>query len=219
MFNILLYSTVTAENIAWHCDPAQLPESLSRTFSPTELPDKAECLPRLRALAAEALSELRAEAERLDEEFDQPERAETADRSLLLPEASGRLFLRYHAESRVTFQRSYTALVKAIKDRDAEIAPEEGSDSPNGAKSESIATVESSPSGSEGSESPNGAKSDASSSEEKASSGHRRSSQPAEKPYDPNEDVAELLVRLIEADQASALAAKTAPIAVAGDGS
>ena len=150
MSNMLLYSGVTAENIAWLCDPAQMPDSLRSTFSPTVLPDKAECLPRLRALAAESLSELRAEAQRLDEEFDLPEREETADRSLLLPEASARVFLRYHAESRVTFQRSYAALMKAIKARDAEDVSDEGSDSPNGAKTTEIATVESAPSGDRG---------------------------------------------------------------------
>ena len=154
-----------------------------------------------------------------DEEADV---AEAGDRSLvLLDDAAARKFLRYHAEARITFQRSYAALMKAIKSRDAE-----GSDSPNGAKSAAIATVGSAPAdapaGSEGTESPNGAKSAARSTEQMSSGPDRRSSrQPksVEKPYDPNEDVAELLVRLIEADQAAASGLEMAPVSVVGDGS
>ena len=54
------------------------------------------------------------------QEVDGPDRAEVAERALILQDpVSARLFLRYHSEARNSFHRSYAALLKTLE-RDAE---------------------------------------------------------------------------------------------------
>ena len=83
-------------------------------------PDPAECRRRLREIVESELQSLREDEQILREQLEEPSDALLAERSLILadPQAA-RLFLRYRAEGRSAFHRSYSELIRALK-RDAE---------------------------------------------------------------------------------------------------
>src|SRR5436305_7108988 len=76
-------------------------------------------------MIAEELGPIQEECERLQQERDGPDRDEAEARAQVLQDApSARLFLRYHAEARLSFQKAYSELVKALeRDKAAHAAP------------------------------------------------------------------------------------------------
>ena len=82
--------------------------------------DKTECRRRLREIVESELQSLRDDERTLREQLEDPSDALLAERSLILadPQAA-RLFLRYRAEARSAFHRSYSELIRTLK-RDAE---------------------------------------------------------------------------------------------------
>src|SRR5205807_10343947 len=83
------------------------------------LPKPADCRRALDELINHRIIALRESEERLRIERDIPDRAEAADRALILADdREARRFLRYHSESRIAFQRAYSELVKTLE-RDA----------------------------------------------------------------------------------------------------
>src|SRR5436305_11283015 len=67
-------------------------------------------------MIAEELGPIQEECERLQQERDGPDRDEAEARAQVLQDGpSARLFLRYHAEARLSFQKAYTGLVQALE--------------------------------------------------------------------------------------------------------
>ena len=107
--------------------PRSVPSSLRESCDVQRLPRPADCREDLHAVVDREVAGLIACGVRVFEECEGPGLKGAADLALVLRDPlDARLFLRYHAEARTTFHRSYAALVKAL-DRDA---AEEG-DSPN----------------------------------------------------------------------------------------
>src|SRR6202030_2951967 len=81
---------------------------------------------KLRALVEGQLARARALEDFHREVRDDPDRAEAADRALILHDGlPARLFLRYHAEARTSFHRAYGSLVKALELDTAANSPNE----------------------------------------------------------------------------------------------
>ena len=111
------------------CPEAELQRFLNKTLlSPSVIaqvlcdlpPDPEECRRRLRDIVQSELKSLRDDERALHEQLEGPSDALLMDRSLILADGqAARLFLRYHAESRSAFHRSYSELIRTLK-RDAE---------------------------------------------------------------------------------------------------
>ena len=83
-------------------------------------PEPEECHRRLREIVQSELKSLCDDEQALREQIEEPSDAGLMDRSLILADQqAARLFLRYHAESRSAFHRSYSELIRTLK-RDAE---------------------------------------------------------------------------------------------------
>ncbi len=119
LFALLCHEKSNATALEWMFQAHHYPDLYRGDYRPDSLPEREDCLDGLRAMALEKLEPLRALEACLRAEFDAPDRAGAADRALILHDApSARLFLRYHAEARMAFQRAYGSLVKTL-DRDA----------------------------------------------------------------------------------------------------
>jgi hypothetical protein len=148
--------------VAWIFHPQHLPERYAYLVAPeAPLPTPAECRETLRALAGSELARARALEAVHREGRDDPDRGGAADRALILDDGpSSRLFLRYHAEARTSFQRAYGSLVTALERDAATASPNEATDPPDApeAPAEGVSPNEAdsgaSPSESEASEAP-----------------------------------------------------------------
>jgi hypothetical protein len=102
--------------IRWLCHSDRMPEMFYRQYSVNVLPDPADCRSALRDLIDNHVIPLREAEERLRIQHDLPNRAEAADRALILADhADARRFLRYHSESRTAFHRAFSMLVKTLQ--------------------------------------------------------------------------------------------------------
>ncbi len=98
-------------------NPGTMPANLRSTYGRDSCPERDDCRRALKEMVAEKLRNLRLAAA-AHEEIDDANDASAADRSLILQdEPSAKLFLRYLAESRSTFHRSFKELLKTL-DRD-----------------------------------------------------------------------------------------------------
>ncbi len=119
LFDVLSDREPSEDAIAWHFHDDRVPDLYFSQYSPASLPSRDESRQRLRATAEGHLARARALEAAHRESRDDPDRAEAADRALILHDVpSARLFLRYHAEARTAFHRAYGSLVKALE-RDA----------------------------------------------------------------------------------------------------
>jgi hypothetical protein len=120
----ILYSTACCETpspaiLDWLFQPGRVPEAYRGDYDCEDLPAPDVCRRGLREMAAYELANARFRETAHREEADDADRAEAADRALILHDGpSSRLFLRYHSEARTAFQRAYGSLVKTL-DRDA----------------------------------------------------------------------------------------------------
>jgi hypothetical protein len=100
------------------CSEYETPVELQGLYAADRLPEKEECRQWLRELIAREVAELEALEASL-EAIETADRAEAQARALILTDGpTARLFLRYHAEARMSFHRAHTALLKQL-DRDA----------------------------------------------------------------------------------------------------
>jgi hypothetical protein len=100
------------------CSEYETPVELRGLYAADRLPEKEECRQWLRELIAREVAELEALEASL-EAIEEADRAEAQARALILSDgATARLFLRYHAEARMSFHRAHRALLKQL-DRDA----------------------------------------------------------------------------------------------------
>jgi hypothetical protein len=112
--------------------PRHLPGAYRGVYSPECYPERARCRAALKEMIAEKLESLHALASSLIEEFDTPDRLEAPARALIVrngPDA--RLFLRYHAEARIAFQKAFSALEKVLASDAKQAATAPASPSPN----------------------------------------------------------------------------------------
>jgi hypothetical protein len=123
LYNLCCRPTATDGAFDWLFHPSRLPDFYRNRYAPDFLPEVETCRAKLRETVAEELAALRAKEEQLSAEIEDDDYAESESRAAILrDEHSARLFLRYHAESRTSFQRAYGALVKSIAARDEEPA-------------------------------------------------------------------------------------------------
>jgi hypothetical protein len=110
-------------------DPAGRPAALRGLPREALLPaDPQVCGEQLRALIQTKCDEYQAEADRLRRECDEPELRRLLEEAEFLSDADARRWQRCHAEQRLTFLRSETALYKVL-DRDREEG-DDGNDDP-----------------------------------------------------------------------------------------
>jgi hypothetical protein len=119
-------------------DPNFMPAVLRADYGPGKVPSAAFCRQMIGDLVAAEVAHLRRVEARL-RELEAPDRAEAADRALILrDEGEARRFLRYHAESRTAFHRAYSQLLKTLE-RDAAEGP--AAEGPAGEPAEAAAEV------------------------------------------------------------------------------
>ena len=121
LYAMLLYPE-PPEELKSLLDPTLLSPELAAKVTAEAPPEPEECRRRLLEMVQTKITTLRDTERELRQDFEQPSDAGLLDRSLILadPQAA-RLFLRYHAESRSAFHRSYSELTRVLK-RDAEDA-------------------------------------------------------------------------------------------------
>src|SRR5438874_6462175 len=118
----ICYEPDPAPALAALFDPAHQPDCLLSAYRPDALPDRATACRLLAARIVEHRDLWILHEERL--RADLPTRVEVADQMLILKEPiAARLFLRYHAEARLSFQQAYRALISTLE-YDAEHAPD-----------------------------------------------------------------------------------------------
>ncbi len=115
---VALNTTPQEKLIEWMMDAKNHPQGLWSSYSTEVYPTMAEGRESLKELVVEKLTWLRAWLENISKAFENASDASVADRAMILQdEPSAKLFLRYLAESRSTFHRSFKELVKTL-DRD-----------------------------------------------------------------------------------------------------
>ena len=120
LHNELLQATPNTHELTWMLTPHRMPTEARGAYTLQTLPDDDACRAFLSQVVAERLVALSEESARRDA-LEGLDRAEAADRALVLhDEISARLFLRYHAEARSAFHRSYKALVQTLERDEAE---------------------------------------------------------------------------------------------------
>ena len=119
--SILCRPNPSQRALEWMFDSDHLPDLYRSKYAIDFLPDRDDCLKSLRAMIADQLETLRRLEDDYRSDLDEPDLEDAEERALILrDEKLARLFLRYHAESRTSFHRAYSALAKAIEDRDEE---------------------------------------------------------------------------------------------------
>ena len=111
--------TPSEQSIDWMMDRRKhFPQGLWSSYGTEVYPTMTEGRESLKALVVEKLTWLRGWLENISKAFENAVDAAVADRAMILEdEPSAKLFLRYLAESRSTFHRSFKELVKTL-DRD-----------------------------------------------------------------------------------------------------
>jgi hypothetical protein len=124
LFNLCCRPRASDDAFAWLFHPSRLPDFYRTRYKPDFVPDAETARARLRETVADELAALRAKEEQMSAEIEDDDYAETEARAAILrDEKTARLFLRYHAESRTSFQRAYGTLVKSIAARAEEPVP------------------------------------------------------------------------------------------------
>ncbi len=118
LFSVVARGTPTEAFMTWMTTPKRFPSILMSKYGMDVYPSTDECRACLKTLVETKLTTLRARAEEFAQSFDNASAASAPDRALILhDEKAAKLFLRYLAESRSTFHRSFKELVKTL-DRD-----------------------------------------------------------------------------------------------------
>ena len=120
LYTLLIHPDRPEEELKALLDPTKVTAKVSALVPVDVLPEPEECRRRLVEMVNSKLTTLREDEQALREECDGPVDAGLLDRSLILADPhAARLFLRYHAESRSAFHRSFSELIRTLK-RDAE---------------------------------------------------------------------------------------------------
>jgi hypothetical protein len=125
VLNLACTPGVTPEALDTALEPASRPEALRGLAREQILPaDPRRCARRLVALLKVRRAAYIKRARKLERKVDVPELVKELDRASILKDAALRRYNRCHAESRISFDRSYKALCEALE-RDAEEAEDE----------------------------------------------------------------------------------------------
>jgi hypothetical protein len=136
LYNLLCRENPPDSAIDWMLHSKRMPEKFRGTYRADWLPDSEDSLGHLRDLIAEQVAFLTTEGNRLEAAFDGPDRDEAPARAaVVLDPVPARLLLRYQAEARTSFHRSYSELVKTLERDRAERAESAASPSPSPAPS------------------------------------------------------------------------------------
>jgi hypothetical protein len=118
LYNLLADGQAPDEVVDGLRDPYFVPLELAGVFD-TWLPDSEVCRDTIIELVTGTIQRLKEDEALLREMIDEPDRAEESERAMILTDPDqARLVLRYQAEARTSFHRSYTELVRTLK-RDA----------------------------------------------------------------------------------------------------
>ena len=125
LFNLVARGKPAEQSLEWLMDAKHFPTSLWSEYGMEVYPDTDQCRSALKSMVADRLRALRPQAEKLAEAFDRPDNLSAPDRALILQdEKAAKLFLRYLAESRSTFHRSFKELTRTLdSDREAGAIP------------------------------------------------------------------------------------------------
>ena len=116
LFNVLCYGEAMAHILPKILDAGQVPPELAGVYTPSSLPDAETCRRYIAGVVAEVLASLVETEAVLREKVENPDRASATDRAAILTNpAKAQLVLRYQAEARTLFHRSYTELVRTLK--------------------------------------------------------------------------------------------------------
>src|SRR5579883_2136406 len=108
LYNLLAQDQRHESNIRWLLGPSMRPDSLpAMTYE--QLPGAEFSRAELRKIVEENVSRLAELEQRLRTTVEEPGRAEAPERAMMVED--DRLFLRYRAEARAAFHRSYQALI------------------------------------------------------------------------------------------------------------
>ncbi len=116
LYSLIITPGVPRYSITEMFEAFCFPAEYRGDFSAERLPEAAASLTSLHGLIAERLAPLRDLEADYRAVYEDPSRDEVESRSMiLLDPAEARLFLRYHAEARTAFHRSYRELVKTLE--------------------------------------------------------------------------------------------------------
>ena len=116
LYDVMSHPVPSPDAIACYFDDRCLPDRYLDTYDPTSLPSRELSRRALRATAEAQIARALALEAAHRESRDDPDRAEAADRALVLRDGlSARVFLRYHAEARTAFHRAHRSLVKTLE--------------------------------------------------------------------------------------------------------
>jgi hypothetical protein len=116
LYNLLAQPHPNEKALEWLFRPERLPDAIGAMYNLEFLPERASCMESLREMVAEERERLRAREERLRVKIDEPDRAEAAERALLLEGPEAALLLRYERAHESAFHRAYGALLKGRKE-------------------------------------------------------------------------------------------------------
>ena len=120
VYTLLAHPDYEPEELRKLLDTKYVSRDLTVQVLGEKLPEPEQCRAGMREHVMAELDFLRQKEQVLREEIEEPLEAGLLDRSLILADPhAARLFLRYHAESRSAFHRSYSELIRTLK-RDAE---------------------------------------------------------------------------------------------------
>ena len=130
LYSLICTPRVSKFEMAALFEGIRFPSQYKGFLDPDHLPELEPSLASLRGTVDEKLAALRAQEEEYRELYEDPARAESESRAMILRDAStARLFLRYHAESRTAFHRAYRELVKTLE-ADAAMPVEDAPNAP-----------------------------------------------------------------------------------------
>ena len=126
----ICYYPNPARLLALLLHPSRQPDSLRATYRADALPDRATAARLLGALLTDQVERWIKLEDCL--RIDDPDRSAASDGGLVIREpVSARLFLRYHAEARLSFQQNYRALLSTLES-DAQHAQDEAEEADEG---------------------------------------------------------------------------------------
>ena len=108
LFNLLSCANPNGRIIDWMMQPGQMPSNLRSLYRSDYCPGQEECQALLKALVAEKIALTRVVLVELEEAHEAAAKQSAPDRAMILQdEKAAKLFLRYSAESRSAFHRSF----------------------------------------------------------------------------------------------------------------
>jgi hypothetical protein len=131
------------KNVAPLCAPHLLPDDFARPDAEVGIPERPDCRAALLAMVEKEIEILSTEGRRLAKYIDRPAREAIIGAACIpFDSPQTRLYLRYQAESRLLFHRSFECLTKTLRQDAERPAPEvDEADQPSEAAAESSPEV------------------------------------------------------------------------------